>query len=133
MAITRKRTAIRICPYYRLPQVGRNAAADGGCSPPSCTALRNPAPLGPDVAARLCRSGAFRTCERYQRARSSEHRQWTDSRELTLTRRLLTSALWVLGIPTAITLAILVAAWITEKVWVPTEQLIIQLTGLPWL
>lgn len=132
MAQTPSRSAIRVCPYYRLPQLAHRELTQGGCPRPTCAAVAIPQSLAPEEVASLCRSGAFQTCHRYQRARARGRPPVAGPPEPSLSRKLLTSALWVIGIPTAITLAILIAAWITEKLWVATEQLIIQVAGVPW-
>lgn len=132
MAQTPHRSATRICPYYRLPEIGRHASTAPGEHRPNCTAVAPPEPLDRETATALCRSGAYPTCRRYRRVSPEASGRAKRGGHPSLARRLLTSALWVIGIPTAITLMILIAAWITEKVWVPTEHVIFQITNAPW-
>jgi hypothetical protein len=44
-----------------------------------------------------------------------------------LPQQLLSSALWVVGIPTAITLIIIIAIWLTENVWLPAQRIVLHL------
>jgi hypothetical protein len=49
-----------------------------------------------------------------------------DSTEALL-RQLISSAAWVIGIPAGITLLIVIAIWLTENVWMPTDQIVLHL------
>jgi hypothetical protein len=86
----------------------------------------------------LCRTGNFPTCPRFQDAytKSRTSERFTDDRSASseaddawypIPRQLLSSAAWVIGIPTAITLLIVIAIWLTENVWMPTEQILVTL------
>jgi hypothetical protein len=117
-----------VCPFYRLPQLkpGELLTPEERC--PRCAAFNNNEPIEAQQARRLCRTSAYPSCQRFQLATpqrgSYARRHLADqslSEEPTLLRQLLQSAVWVIGIPVVITLAIVVALWITEHVWVVTE------------
>jgi hypothetical protein len=128
-----RRPVRRVCPCYRLPQLTPGRALTNTARLPVCMALEEPLRISHEQAARLCRSGEFPTCERFRIAIPS--RQTTGSfsveqasagfmtlgESTSVSRQLITSAAWVIGIPTAITFLILLAIWITENVWMPTE------------
>jgi hypothetical protein len=87
-----------------------------------------------EQASRLCRSGAFPTCERFQSAHPDWHPAGGESTVAgkatpLVSRDLLISIAWVIGIPTAITFLIMLAIWITENVWMPTESILLRLIG----
>lgn len=132
MARTVSRSTVRVCPYYRLPQFGRLQSSATSPHLPVCNALDPPRTLDLETASTLCRSGKFPTCHRYQHAQKAVDSTKQRSSEPPLARRLLISALWVIGIPTGITLLILIAAWITENLWAPTQQIVGYLAGAPW-
>jgi hypothetical protein len=128
-----RRPVRQVCPCYRLPQLTPGRALADTARLPVCTALEEPLRVSHEQATRLCRSGQFPSCERFRIA--TPGRQATGSfrvgqafsgfttvaESTSVSRQLITSAAWVIGIPTAITLLILLAIWITENVWMPTE------------
>lgn len=132
MTKTVTRSATRVCPYFRLPRFGRLEPSGNSPGLPACTALAPPHDLDHETAARLCRSGAYPRCSWFRTAQPAAIATRRYTSEPPLGKKLLTSALWVIGIPTGITLLILIAAWITENVWAPTQQIIVHLTGSPW-
>ncbi|MEX2425190.1 MAG: hypothetical protein WD401_00330 [Thermomicrobiaceae bacterium] len=131
------RSPRRVCPCYRLPQLAPGTALTGRARLPVCTALDEIAHINHEKAARLCRSGAFPTCDRF----ISAYPDWQpttpvanpasapSTTEFSISRQLLSSAAWVIGIPTAITLMIILAIWITENVWMPTQIFNLTLLG----
>ncbi len=115
--------ANRICPYYRLPQLIPVDAPDAERDLPICSAQSPSAPIRLEHAANMCRSGRYPQCSRYpkplvQHATSDNatHPDYED-----LTRKLFTSALWVIGIPVGITLLLVLAMWFTENIWTPPQ------------
>lgn len=127
-----RRSVRRVCPYFRLPQLTPGSALHGQGRLPVCGAVEPNRSLGLDRAARLCRSGEFPTCERFQAA----YPNWHPPEELhpaaapastsqgaaPISRHLLSSAAWVIGIPAGITLLIILAIWFTENVWMPPQH-----------
>lgn len=132
MARTTSNPAVRVCPYYQIRQLTPRDRSAGAVRIPACTALQHPEPLDHEQATALCRSGAYRECGRFRGAQRTGASARPLRIESSLARRLLISALWVVGIPTAITLLILIAAWFTENVWVPTELIVDYLFPVPW-
>lgn len=126
----------RVCPCYRLPQLKPGQPARGRDRLPICAVGELDARVSVRQARELCRSGLFPTCEWFRRA----YPDWkpgdtspagtstaVDARENPFIHQLLSSALWVVGIPTAITLIIIILIWITENVWMPTQGIILNL------
>jgi hypothetical protein len=123
---SRTQLKIRLCPYYRLPQLPVTSANDTAERLPVCTALGFPHVIDRARARSLCRTCDYTTCQRFLDARSS----WTSitestAREDPLTRRLANSAKWVIGIPVVITLMIVLALWITEHVLLAASMTIV--------
>ncbi len=125
-------TERRVCPCFRLPQLTPGQPLRARARLPVCAAVDPAEPVGRDQAARLCRSGEYPTCDWFRTA----FPDWTpedDMRPVTpasvaapdeTSRRLLSSAAWVIGIPTGITLLIILAIWFTENVWMPTQHIL---------
>ena len=132
----------RICPYYRLPQLVPIREHPRVQRLPRCLALDTPQSITREQASSLCRSGEFPTCQWYQQSgsiaperpfqikrptiprASAPTVEGTATAEQPLSRQLVNSAVWVIGIPTAITLIIMLAIWITENVWMPTQTVL---------
>lgn len=127
----------RVCPCYRLPQLKPGQPVRGRDRLPICAVGELDARISLRQARELCRSGQYPTCEWFRRA----HPDWEsgdtspagatgisttiDPQEFPILRQLLSSAIWVVGIPTAITLIIIILIWITENVWMPTQGIIL--------
>jgi hypothetical protein len=118
-----------VCPCYRLPQLVDEARPPDSSHRygipqlleerrteetgrrPRCAALNDAWRIDPQHASRFCRSSQYGHCPRFV---TTVPRPVTPS----VAKRLLASVLWVLGIPTAIVIVILLAAWLTEHVFV---------------
>jgi hypothetical protein len=142
--VTNPRTAAgstrRICPCYRLAQliqIDSPEAQNPGL--PICAALNPAINIDREMAGKLCRSGEFPTCDRFRTAypnwspddhyfpyrSGSSHSATAPSVEFR--QQVLSSIAWIIGIPMAITIAIMLAIWITENVWMPTESILLPL------
>jgi hypothetical protein len=118
-----------VCPCYRLPQLLDEARRPDGshrygipqllearlgdetARRPRCAALNDAWRINRQYERRFCRSSHYGRCPRFV---TTVPRPMAPS----VARRLVASVLWVLGIPTAIVLVILLAAWLTEHVFV---------------
>jgi hypothetical protein len=134
------RVAPRICPCYRLAQLipDRETAARDP-SLPICVALEPVINIERDRASRLCRSGEFPSCDRFRAAypnwNPANNPRPARANATTTTaphpedfrQHVLSSLMWVIGIPTGITIAIILAIWFTENVWMPTESFLLPL------
>ncbi len=132
----------RVCPYYRLPQLRPGQSLSGRERLPVCAVGELDAHVSFRQAQELCRSGEYPTCDWFRRAdpnwakgdtapimvgAAARSGNAAGAETHPLSRQLLSSALWVVGIPTAITLIIIMAIWVTENVWMPTQQIIVDL------
>jgi hypothetical protein len=107
-----------VCPYYQIRQLQpRGQKPDG----PRCRAVQRDRLIETGTARQLCRSGAYQQCQRYVAIHPQTTRPLQHTLRTSTAKRLLSSALWVIGIPLAITLLILLAAWFTEHVWITTQ------------
>jgi hypothetical protein len=133
-------SARRICPCYRLAQLIQIDSPEArNPSLPICAALDPAINIDRDMAAKLCRSGEFPACDRFRTAypnwspddRRFPYQSTTEQHTATTSsefkQHVLSSIAWVIGIPTAITIAIMLAIWITENVWIPTESIVLHL------
>jgi hypothetical protein len=124
-----------------MPQLSPDEALRESARRPVCVALDEAEYLTRETAAELCRASRFPSCDRFQIAFpdwNPDDQGWPartspgtlDPESATalspVTRQLISSAAWVIGIPTAITVLIMLAIWLTENVWMPTEAVIIQ-------
>jgi hypothetical protein len=129
-------TIRRVCPCYRLPQFVPDSSLASHRRLPVCAALNPAIHISREQASRLCRSGEFPSCDRFRTALpdwdmakspaySGRSQPAADADEFR--KQLISSAAWVIGIPTAITFLIMLAIWITENVWMPTESILYSL------
>jgi hypothetical protein len=91
-----------------------------------CVALDEPLELNREQARSLCRSCDHQSCRRFREASSPDRASNAATIDQSVQRRLVGSALWVIGIPVAITLMIVLALWLTEHVWLSTQTAIME-------
>jgi hypothetical protein len=87
---------------------------------PTCAARTERWTISPEYVDRYCTSGYHSRCPRFAAPVVSEGSAPSPASATNLTRRLLYSAAWVVGIPTAIVFLIMLAAWLTEHVFLVT-------------